>query len=87
MRFVSDGPDKRSAAEAMIESCRKPLRPIAMTDIAAITGMLPIALALRSGLADASASGDRRNRWNRSVDVPLAAHLYLRYWVILGLLV
>ena len=39
----------RSAEEAMLEAGRQRLRPIAMTAIAAIAGMLPLALALGSG--------------------------------------
>lgn len=39
----------KSAEEAMIEAGRQRLRPIAMTAIAAIAGMLPLALALGSG--------------------------------------
>ena len=39
----------KSAEEAMVEAGRQRLRPIAMTAIAAIAGMLPLALALGSG--------------------------------------
>ncbi|MGC2300560.1 MAG: efflux RND transporter permease subunit, partial [Acidobacteriaceae bacterium] len=38
-----------SAREAMIQAARRRLRPIVMTALAAITGMLPLALALGSG--------------------------------------
>jgi multidrug efflux pump subunit AcrB len=39
----------KSGEEAMVEAGRQRLRPIAMTAIAAIAGMLPLALALGSG--------------------------------------
>jgi CzcA family heavy metal efflux pump len=39
----------KSGKEAMVEAGRQRLRPIAMTAIAAIAGMLPLALALGSG--------------------------------------
>lgn len=39
----------KSAEEAMVEAGRQRLRPIAMTAIAAMAGMLPLALALGSG--------------------------------------
>lgn len=45
-KFRAEG---KSAKEAMIEAGRRRLRPIAMTAIAAIMGMLPLALALGSG--------------------------------------
>ena len=45
-KFRAEG---RSAEDAMIEAGRQRLRPIAMTAIAAIAGMLPLALALGSG--------------------------------------
>jgi multidrug efflux pump subunit AcrB len=38
-----------SARDAMIQAARRRLRPIVMTALAAITGMLPLALALGSG--------------------------------------
>lgn len=45
-KFRAEG---MSGEEAMIEAGRQRLRPIAMTAIAAIAGMLPLALALGSG--------------------------------------
>jgi len=45
-KFRAEG---KSAEDAMIEAGRQRLRPIAMTAIAAIAGMLPLALALGSG--------------------------------------
>lgn len=45
-KFRAEG---KSAEEAMVEAGRQRLRPIAMTAIAAIAGMLPLALALGSG--------------------------------------
>jgi CzcA family heavy metal efflux pump len=45
-KFRAEG---RSPVEAMVEAGRQRLRPIAMTAIAAIAGMLPLALALGSG--------------------------------------
>ena len=45
-KFRAEG---KSGEEAMIEAGRQRLRPIAMTAIAAIAGMLPLALALGSG--------------------------------------
>ena len=38
-----------SARDAMIQAARRRLRPIVMTALAAMTGMLPLALALGSG--------------------------------------
>jgi len=38
-----------SAEEAMVQAGRRRLRPIAMTALAAMAGMLPLALALGSG--------------------------------------
>ena len=49
MRTTSFRAEGRSAEEAMLEAGRQRLRPIAMTAIAAIAGMLPLALALGSG--------------------------------------
>jgi len=45
-KFRAEG---KSGEEAMVEAGRQRLRPIAMTAIAAIAGMLPLALALGSG--------------------------------------
>ena len=45
-KFRAEG---KSAEDAMIEAGRQRLRPIVMTAIAAIAGMLPLALALGSG--------------------------------------
>ena len=45
-KFRAEG---KSAKEAMIEAGRRRLRPIAMTAIAAVLGMLPLALAIGSG--------------------------------------
>jgi CzcA family heavy metal efflux pump len=45
-KFRAEG---MSAEDAMVEAGRQRLRPIAMTAIAAIAGMLPLALALGSG--------------------------------------
>lgn len=45
-RFVELGMDRR---KAIIESGRRRLRPIVMTAMAAVAGMLPLALALGSG--------------------------------------
>jgi multidrug efflux pump subunit AcrB len=38
-----------SARDAMIQAARRRLRPIVMTALAAMTGMLPLALAIGSG--------------------------------------
>ncbi|MGC2635712.1 MAG: efflux RND transporter permease subunit, partial [Acidobacteriaceae bacterium] len=45
-RFRANG---LSAREAMLEAARRRLRPIVMTALAAMTGMLPLALALGAG--------------------------------------
>jgi len=45
-RFVADG---REPLEAMLQAGRRRLRPILMTALAAITGMLPLAFALGAG--------------------------------------
>ena len=45
-KFRAEG---KSAKEAMVEAGRRRLRPIAMTAIAAVAGMLPLAIALGSG--------------------------------------
>ena len=45
-KFRAEG---KSAEDAMIEAGRQRLRPIAMTAIAAVAGMLPLALAIGSG--------------------------------------
>lgn len=45
-RFRSEG---ASAADAMIQAAQRRLRPIVMTAIAAVSGMLPLALALGAG--------------------------------------
>ena len=39
----------RSVAEAVVESCRVRLRPILMTSLATIIGLLPMALKLGEG--------------------------------------
>ena len=45
-RFRAAGMSPR---DAMIQAARRRLRPIVMTALAAMTGMLPLALALGSG--------------------------------------
>ncbi len=53
-RFRASG---MSPEDAMLNAGRRRLRPILMTALAAITGMLPLAFALGSWFADAAASG------------------------------
>ena len=43
------GPDHDPAKEAMLHAAQRRLRPIVMTAIAAVCGMLPLAFALGSG--------------------------------------
>jgi HAE1 family hydrophobic/amphiphilic exporter-1 len=61
-----DGKDKR---EAVVESGATRFRPIVMTTMAMIAGMLPLALALEPGSQaraslGASSSADSRARWS-----------------------
>ena len=51
-----------SAEEAMVQAGRRRLRPITMTALAAVAGMLPLALAFGSRLADAATARHRRDR-------------------------
>ncbi len=68
-RFRAEGTPPR---EAMLQAGARRLRPIIMTALATIAGMIPLVARDRRGLADAAASGDRRNRWNPRVDGALA---------------
>ena len=48
-RAEGDGADKDIAREAMLHAAQRRLRPIVMTAIAAVAGMLPLAFALGAG--------------------------------------
>ncbi len=49
MPRAASAPKAFSAEEAMLHAGRRRLRPILMTALAAITGMLPLAFALGAG--------------------------------------
>ena len=51
-----------SMREAMIQAGRRRLRPIAMTALATIAGMLPLAFAIGGRFADVATPGDCRHR-------------------------
>ena len=57
-----------SAEEAMVQAGRRRLRPIVMTAMAAVAGMLPLSLALGRGFADAAAAGHRGHRRHPDFD-------------------
>ena len=63
-----------SAEDAMIQAGRRRLRPIVMTALAAVAGMLPLALGAGRGLADAAAAGHRRHRRHHDLDGAVADH-------------
>ena len=58
-RFRAEG---YSAHDAMIEAGERRLRPILMTRMATVAGMIPLSLAHRRRIADAAAAGDRGDR-------------------------
>ena len=62
------------AEEAMIQAGRRRLRPIMMTAMAAVAGMLPLSLALGAGCANAATFGDRGHRWNLDLHGVVAHH-------------
>ena len=57
-----------AAEEAMIRAGERRLRPIMMTALATVAGMIPLALALGRRLADAAASGHRGDRRHSGLD-------------------
>ena len=60
------------AEDSMIRAGERRLRPIMMTALATVAGMLPLAFASRRGLSNASTSGDRGDRRNYRLDGSLS---------------
>ena len=54
--------------ESMIRAGERRLRPIMMTALATVAGMLPLAFAVGRGLADAATPGHRGDRRNSRLD-------------------
>ena len=63
-----------SAHDAMIQAGRRRLRPIVMTAMAAVAGMLPLALALGAGSQMLPTAGHRGHRRHHHFDGALADH-------------
>ena len=61
-----------SAEESMVQAGRRRLRPIVMTAMAAVAGMLPLSLALGAGRRNAEAPGDCSHRWNPDLYVAVS---------------
>ena len=53
-------------AEALRDGLDKRIRPLTMTCLTAIFGMLPAAFSTQDWLADAATAGDRRRGWHDS---------------------
>ena len=53
----------KSRVEAIVEAGHKRARPIVMTTVAMIAGMMPVALGFRWRYGVPRAHGDRRDRW------------------------
>ena len=66
-RYRAEG---ASASDAMLQAAQRRLRPIMMTAIAAICGMLPFGFRHRRGLADAPTPGHRGHRRPHRLHVP-----------------
>ena len=80
-RFRAEGSHRR---EAMVQAGERRLRPILMTALATMAGMIPLALAIGRRFADAAAAGDRRDRRSAGFDGSLAdsnsGRLLLHRW-------
>ena len=70
-RFRAEG---LSPEESMIQAGERRLRPIMMTALATMAGMIPLALGLGRRLADAAAAGDRGDWRDSGVDGAVARH-------------
>ncbi len=56
--------------EAMLHAAQRRLRPIVMTAMAAMCGMLPLGFRAGFRIADAATPGNRSDRWSAGIDRP-----------------